>query len=341
VERASERVRLRDVARHAGVSSTTASAVLTGRHTEMRISAATQLRVREAAVELGYRPNLAARNLRMRTSRIVGLVSDTIAADPYAGEMLRGALAAALAHDRLLVIAESAGDRRTEDDLVRGMVDRQVDGLVYGCFSTREVELSELVRGVPVALLNCLADPLPGPAVVPDEEQGGREAARGLLDAGHRAGIHLVGRRPRTLFAARERSRGIQTELRAAGVQLAGTVDCEWTPQDARVAVGELVSRARPSALICLNDRIALGAYQAVQEAGLRIPADISVVAFDDSVLADWLQPGLSSVALPHHEMGRLATDLLIKGDRHPVVHRIGMLLRHRDSVSSPAPGSG
>jgi LacI family transcriptional regulator len=334
---AGERVRLRDVARLAGVSPTTASAVLTGRHVEMRIAESTQQRVREAAAESGYRPNLAARNLRLRTSRIIGLVSDTIAADPYAGEMLRGALAAALSHDHLLVIAESDSDRRTEDDLVRGMVDRQVDGLVYGCFSTREVELSELVRSVPVTLLNCLADPLPGPAVVPDEVQGGRATARCLLDAGHRDGIHLVGVRPRTVFAARERSRGIRAELRSAGVALAGTVDCEWTPQDARRAVGALLARGRPKALICLNDRIALGAYQAAQEAGLRIPDDLSVVGFDDSVLADWLVPGLSSVALPHHEMGRLATDLLIKGDRHPAVHRIGMLLRHRDSVAAPA----
>jgi LacI family transcriptional regulator len=338
---AGERVRLRDVARLAGVSPTTASAVLTGRHVEMRIAGATQQRVREAAAELGYRPNLAARSLRMRSSRLIGLVSDTIAADPYAGEMLRGALAAALSHDHLLVIAESDSDRRTEDDLVRGMVDRQVDGLVYGCFSTREVELSELVRGVPVTLLNCLADPLPGPAVIPDEVQGGRVAARCLLDAGHRGGIHLVGDRPRSVFAARERSRGIRAELQAAGVAPPGEVDCDWTPQDARLAVGRLLARVRPSALICLNDRIALGAYQAAQEAGLRIPDDLSVVAFDDSVLAGWLAPGLSSVALPHHEMGRLATDLLIKGDRHPAVHRIEMLLRHRDSVAAPAAGRG
>jgi LacI family transcriptional regulator, galactose operon repressor len=330
------RVRLRDVAKEAGVAQSTASAVLNGRAAEARIAPPTQERVRAAAAGLGYRPNLAARNLRSHTSRIVGLVSDAIAAEPYAGEMVRGAYASALTHDRLLVIAETDGSRSVEDDLVRGMLDRQIDGLVYGCLSTRRVQLSAAVTELPVVLLNCLADPLPGPAVIPDEVEGGREAARGLLAAGHRDGIYLIGRRPRSVLAGIRRLRGIRTELDAAGVQLAGLVDCEWTPASGRAAVTDLLAATRPAALICLNDRIALGAYQAVQEAGLHIPSDVSVVAFDDSVMADWLQPGLSSVALPHHEMGRLATDLLIKEDRHRAVHLVAMLLHQRASIGPP-----
>src|SRR3954451_11338907 len=191
------RVRLRDVAKRAGVAPSTASAVLNGRAEEARIAPPTQKRVRVAAAELGYRPNLAARNLRSHTSRIVGLVSDAIAAEPYAGEMVRGAYAAALTHDRLLVIAETDGSRSVEDDLVRGMLDRQIDGLGYGCLSTRRVQLSTAVTGLPVVLLNCLADPLPGPAVVPDEVGGGREAARGLLAVGHRDRVYVIGRHPR------------------------------------------------------------------------------------------------------------------------------------------------
>lgn len=331
------RVRLRDVARHADVAPSTASAVLSGRGEQARIAPATQQRVRAAAAELGYRPNLAARGLRSRTSRIVGLVSDAIAAEPYAGEMVRGASASAVTHGRLLVIAETDGSRSVEDDLVHGMIDRQVDGLLYGCLSTRDVTLSDAVRSLPVVLLNCLADPLPGPAVVPDEVEAGREAARGLLEAGHRTGIQVIGRH-HDVFAGRLRLRGIHEELAAAGCALAGTVDAEWTPDGGRGAVGRLLERERPAALICLNDRIAVGAYQSLDRAGLRVATDVSVVAFDDSVVAGWLQPGLSSVALPHHEMGRLAADLLIKGDRHPVVHRVGMLLRHRDSIGPPAP---
>jgi LacI family transcriptional regulator len=331
------RIRLRDVAQRAGVAPSTASAVLNGREVEARIAPATQERVRAAAEELGYRPNLAARNLRSHTSRIVGLVSDAIAAEPYAGEMVRGAYASALTHDRLLVIAETDGSRTVEDDLVRGMMDRQIDGLVYGCLATRKVALSAAARELPVVLLNCVADPLPGPAVVPDEVGGGREAARGLLAAGHRDGIYVIGRRYRDVFAGRQRLRGIRAELAAAGCAPAGLVDCEWTPEDGRAAVAGLLARTRPRALICLNDRIALGAYQAIHQAGLRVPWDVSVVAFDDSVMAGWLQPGLSSVALPHYDMGRLATDLLIKDELHRTVHLVGMPLRHRDSIGPPA----
>src|ERR1700749_2677177 len=151
---ARHRVRLRDVALRAGGAPSTASAVLNGREVEARIARPTEARVRPGAAELGSRPTLAARNAGSRTSRIVGLVSDAIAAEPYAGEMVRGACASAVTHGRLLVIAETDGSRSVEDDLVRGMADRQVDGLVYGCLATRKVELSAAVRELPLVLLN-------------------------------------------------------------------------------------------------------------------------------------------------------------------------------------------
>lgn len=336
-----ERVRLQDVARRAGVSRTTASFVMTGRDEEQRIAAATRLRVLEAAEELGYRPNLAARALRTKSTRTIALVSDSVTTEQYAGEFVRGVLDAAMTHGHLLVIAETEGDAHTEGVLLRGMADRQIDGLVYASLFTKTVAPSVVVDQQPLVLLNCLTQPLRAPAVVPDEVGGGRAAARALLAAGHRDGVHLVGERPRHLFAARERGRGVRAELATAGVRLAGTVDCRWSPPPAHDAVRRLLRRTRPTALICLNDRIAMGAYQALQDAGLSVPGDVSVVSFDDSELARWLRPELTTVALPHHEMGRLATDLLIKGERQPLVHRVAMTIRHRGSVGAPAPRPG
>lgn len=329
------RVRLVDVALRAGVSRTTASFVLSGR-TDMRISEAAQERVRQAAEQLGYRPNLAARSLTTKSTHTIGLISDTIATRQYAGDFIRGINAAALERDHLLVIGETEGDPELQGRVIRGMLDRQVDGLIYGTEFTRQVELAAFDQH-PVVLLNCLSSPMQGPAVVPDEYNAGRAAARTLLAAGHREGIHLVGERPRSLFAARERSAGIRAELSRDGVSLAGTVDCKWEAEPAYAAVRNWLDRGgRALALICLNDRIAFGAYQALREAKLVVPYDVSVVSFDDSELASWLRPQLTSVALPHYAMGYRAAELLLTGSREPEVHRIEMPLRERSSVSRP-----
>jgi LacI family transcriptional regulator len=334
-----QRATLLQVAQRAGVSRSTASFVLAGRHVDMRISDDARQRVLRAAQELDYRPNLMARSLRTKVTKTIALVSDTLASDPYAGRAIQGALAAAVAHGHLLFIGETEGDPVIEEKLISDFLDRQVDAFVYASMFTRYVRLPKLLRGRPVVLLNCLtrAAKPSHHAVIPDEVRAGRSAAEVVAEAGHRDSIHLVGDAAHNVFAGRERLAGIREGLAAAGSKLAGTIGCDWWPDSAYEAVSQaLAGGLRPRVLICLNDRIALGAYQAVQEAGLRIPSDVSVVAFDDSVMADWLQPGLSSVALPHHEMGRLATDLLIKEDRHRAVHLVAMLLHQRASIGPP-----
>ena len=117
------------------------------------------------------------------------------------------------------------------------------------------------------------------PAIVPDEVTGGRDAATALISAGHAERIHLVGESPKHVVPAQQRLSGIGAALAEAGSRLAGQVDCTWWPESAYDAISAfLAGGAKPSALICLNDRIAFGVYQAITEAGLRIPDDISVV---------------------------------------------------------------
>jgi LacI family transcriptional regulator len=332
------RVTLLDVAKHAGVSRTTASFVLTGRR-DMRISVDAEQRVMRAARELNYRPNLMARGLRTSLTHTIGLISDTLATEPFAGEIVRGALATALHHRHLLFIGETEGDPAVEERLVQDMLDRGVDGFLYAAMFTRQAKLPTALRGHPHVLLNCLTRDRTATAVVPDERTAGRAAAQLLLDAGHRDGIQLVGASPVSVFAAKERLAGIEEALAAAGSRLAGKVACEWWPDSACGAVATLLSRgARPTALICLNDRIAFGTYQALQEAGLSVPGDVSVISFDDSDLASWLRPALTSLALPHVELGRRAVELLLDADRKPGVERIAMPLHARESVAAPHP---
>ncbi|BDH56801.1 LacI family DNA-binding transcriptional regulator [Tsukamurella sp. PLM1] len=333
------RVTLADVAREAGVSVTTVSFVLSGRE-GMRITESTADRVRAASERLGYRPDLAARSLRAQSTMTLGLVSDTIGSEPYAGYMVRGAIEEASATSRMVILAETEDYSSDGADLVEAMLDRRVDGLMYGAMYTREVVPPARLSTVPHVFLNCLPDKLTGPAVIPDEMTAGRTAAGALLRAGHRDGIHHVGGRqisalhPDGIYAGHQRLRGIEEELAAAGIELASTVECEWIPEEGRRVVAALLKSTMPSALICANDRTAFGAYQALSDAGLSVPHDVSVVSFDDSQLAGWMRPGLTSVALPHREMGARAVDLLVAGDLVPVVHEVPMALVERGSIA-------
>jgi LacI family transcriptional regulator len=332
-----KRVTLADVAARAGVSPAAASFVLSGRD-DMRIAPETQERVREAAEQLGYRPNLAARSLRTGRSGTIGFVSDLVTSTAYAGEMVRGAMEASRQGGSLLYIAETLGDGDEEDQLLRGMLDRQVDGFILASMFTRRVTIPEALKGHPLVLLNCLADGFGGPYVLPDEEQAGRDAAQLLLETGHHDQIYVVGGRPprHAPVALRERSKGVAAVLRKAKVKAAGTlVLADWQPEHGRVAVRDLLqSGARPQALICMNDRIALGAYQALSAFGLEVGNDVSIVSFDDSELAGWLEPGLTSIGLPHAEMGTAAVrHLLDPSGAHEV--RIPMPVVQRASICS------
>lgn len=337
---AGSRVTMADVARRAGVSPTTASFALSGR-TDMRISDATREKVVAAAADLGYRPNVTARSLRTKSSRTIGFVSDTITTTPFAGEVIRGALDAAREQDHLLFITETGGDRDVESGLVNGLLDRQVDAVIYAAMYTHYVTPPPELHGRRVVLLNCLAPGFDAPSVIPDEIGAGRTAGRALLAAGHTSGIWAVGGHqalpctPDGVFAGLERMRGLQEVLRDAGAGLDGVVECDWGAEDGYREVRRLLADGRRlRALVCATDRVSFGAYQALAEAGLAVPQDVSVVSFDDQDLASWLKPSLSTVALPHHELGRRAVELILGGDPLDAsTHRVPMPLRERGSI--------
>jgi LacI family transcriptional regulator len=161
-----------------------------------------------------------------------------------------------------------------------------------------------------------------------------------LLDAGHREGVCLIGAGPRLRdgpadsVAAVERLIGI----RETGLKIAGARACaEWQPEEGLAATQSLLAEHRPKALICLNDRLALGAYQALNDAGFSVPDDVSVVSFDDHPIASWMRPKLTTVALPHYELGRKAVEVLFaqmgEEGEPGQVHRVAMPVRHRESV--------
>jgi len=328
---------LSDVAARAGVSVTTASYVVNRRSTEMRIGADAVARVQAAADALSYRPNRSARNLRSASTATVGVVSDQVASGSFANQMLTGAAAAARQHKHLVVIGESEGDPGTEALLIEEMLDRQVDGILYATVMHSAVTVPDALLDERVVLLNCrdVEDRLP--AVVPDERAGGRTAAATLLEAGVRDDIWLVGGRSLPCAVAGTlREEGISETLAEVGTALAGRLDCPWAVVPAFEEVGRLLDAGTaPRALVCLNDRIAMGAYEALTEHHLRVPHDVAVVSFDGSDLAGWLRPSLSSVQVPYRELGATAVETLL--DRRSGVQEVSMPLVRGHSTGRPA----
>lgn len=327
---------MKDVADRAGVSRSTASFVINDRQ-EMRISGETQERVRRAARELDYRPNFAARALATRMTRTIAFLSNEVATDGYAGELITGALLQAIEAEHLLFVGEFVGDPSLRTQLISDLLDRQVDGFVYASTFTRTIDVPDALLQRRAVLVNCVDDRMRTACVIPDDRTAGVTAATHLLDLGHRRDVHLVGETPTHLLAATERLAAVVGTLEDAGVALAGQIDTKWWPESAYEGVATaMASNHPPRALICMNDRVALGAYQAIKEAGADIPGDVSVIGFDDSHIASWLRPQLTSIAIPHRALGRRAVELLVSGNVELETHRLPMRLRPRASTAPP-----
>lgn len=309
------KVTLRDVAARAGVSRTTASYILNGLSGQAGISPDTEKRVREVAAALGYRPNRNARSLRTATTTTIGVITDYVASGMFASEMLAGANMAARRADHLLVIGESEGDANARDLLIDEMIDRRVDGIIYATRTALRTVLPARLAGTRAVMLNCYDPDRPVPSILPDDRTGGRSAAGILLAAGVCTDVFTVGETPANDgVAGPRRLAGIKERFAEEGHAIAGTIECLWDPGPAYDAVLAWLRRGnRPKGLICMNDRAAVGTYQALRDQGLDVPGDVSVVSFDGSVVASWLRPRVVSITLPLRSMGALAVERLLR----------------------------
>ncbi|NEM92020.1 LacI family DNA-binding transcriptional regulator [Galbitalea soli] len=339
---ASKRVTLADVARLAGLSPTAASMILNGRP-DTRLSQDAHDRVNAAAATLGYRPNVAARGLRTDKTRTIGFISDVVATTRFASGLIKGALDAAEAAGHVMLVMETGGEPARETEAIGAVLDRQVDGIVFATMRARELYVPDLPLGTNAVMLNA-TNPNHSTAVLPDELRGGRDAVELLVRAGHRDGIALIGQNDEV---ERDVFRSATVARRIAGIRSA-MADHDlafiaeqsiwlWEPEDGYLATKTLLdTRDDVRALLCMNDRVAFGAYQAIAERGLRVPDDISIVSFDNDELAAYLRPGLTTIALPHEAMGRRAVELLL----HPTESGeilVPMPIVERHSISAPS----
>lgn len=336
------RVRMADVAARAGVSTATVSMVLNGVNST-RISPQTQQRVREAAEAVGYKPNSVARSLRTQQTRLVGLISDTIATTPFAGRMLAGANDVAREQGHLVILVDTERDAAAERQALHALNGQRVDAVIYACMWHRVVDVPE---GLPddAVLLDCVAAAGGRAAVVPDERAGGMAAVRELVAAGHRRIAFLDAEERFDLVASRLRYEAYLEVLAEAGIEPDPALHVRAEPvagggREAARRLLELPVRRRPTAMFCFNDRMAMGAYAAAHHCGLSIPGDLSVVGYDDQQLvAAELDPPLTTVALPHYEMGRWAMEVALglRQAEVDVPHLMPCPIVRRDSVSPP-----
>lgn len=302
---------MQDVAVHAGVSRTAVSLVLNNRRS-VAIAEETRRRVLNSASELGYRFNAGARALANQRSDWYGLVTEIVTA-PFAVDIIKGAQDRAAHDDRYLLIASTESDPAAETAAIERLLEQRVAGLVYAATWHRAVRVPDAALEVPTVLVNCFDVEGRLPAIVPDEVTGGRRATERLLKAGHRR-IGLLNLDP-DIPATVGRRQGYRDALQHAGVQIveAYEVSGHATADGGFEAAMQLLALSEPpTAIFCANDRMAMGAYDAIKESGLRIPDDVAVVGFDNQeLIAGFLRPALTTIALPFQQMGAQGVSML------------------------------
>ena len=314
-------VRLRDVAAHAGVSVRTVSNVV---NDFQYVAPATRAKVQASIDALGYRPNVAARNLRRGRTGLLALVVPEIDS-PYFAELAARTVRIAEDDGWTVLIDQTDGDAGRERRLVRGERSQLVDGVIFSPWSLSAEELASRSDATPIVLLGEHAGVPPVDHVVIDNVTAAAEAVAHLA-AGGRTRIAAIGVPPMLANeTARQRQLGYRRALEAAGIPLRAELEIPVTSlhrSEGHRAMAELLaSGAAPDAAFCFSDELALGALRAVVDAGLRTPADIALVGFDDVEDGRFAVPRLSTVAPDKDAIARLALQSLrdrLAGDESP-----------------------
>ncbi|MFJ3585547.1 LacI family DNA-binding transcriptional regulator [Streptomyces sp. NPDC090127] len=327
----------RDVARAAGVSQATVSLVL-GDKWRGRVSERTADAVREAARELGYRPNLAARNLRLGRTRTALLVVPALTNEFFA-RVYTGAATVAARHGFGVVLYPSPdGVGPAKDPFASARA--ALDGIIA---SSMAADALKAFHGTDLPLVMLDSDPSDTAAAAHvnlDIADGMRQVAAHLLDLGHRRFVHLASAVPSWTFDVRAAALA-DTLGAAAGEATVRTVRAPLDVAGARAAAESALTGPgpRPTALICDDDILAAGACKAVRRLGLRVPEDVSVTGFDDLALATAVEPELTTVRLPAERIGEhgMAALLAVLAGRSPEPGDLPVTLMARGS-SGPAP---
>jgi DNA-binding LacI/PurR family transcriptional regulator len=304
-------VSIKDIARLAGVSHSTVSRALRG---SPLIPPATTERIQRIARESGYTASAVARSLVTRRTQALGVVVTSIA-DPFNSDLVDGIEEMANQHGYSVILATSQANPQREMAVVRSFGERRVDGILIASSRVGSLYLSMLEElKIPIVLVNNQHESEFAHSLSVDNSNGAYQAARHLLDLGHRRiaylGDHLG------LHSDRERYAGWQKALSERDVTLDTNLVVYGNGKldGATAAAQKLFGRDQgPTAVVCYNDVSALGLLKVAEEHGIGVPVNLSVTGFDDIVFAAWTRPSLTTVRQPRCEMGRKATEMLLK----------------------------
>jgi DNA-binding LacI/PurR family transcriptional regulator len=317
------RVTLREVAAAAGVAMSTVSRSLSG---DAQISDATRERVTAVAEAMGYVPDAAARSLAVRSSRTLALLLPD-ATDPVHGVVIAAVERAAEAEGYTVIVANSGGEAQRERQAIREFTAHRADGIVVMGSVLDPEAVAALLRPSPVVFLNSErlgrdGDPtmLPAGCFRPDERDGMRQVAEHLVAGGRRRIAFVQAERPATGPLRVRALREALAALPSGGGARGGTAvvaEIAYDP-DARVDVARHVAASGADAVVCYDDRVAIGLLDAFRTLEVRVPDEMAVVGFDDIPFAELANPRLTTVNQPAAEMGAIAiaalTDAIATG---------------------------
>lgn len=319
-----------DVAAKAGVSQSTVSLILNG-SPGVRFSEATRKKVQEAAAALGYHLVQRIATRKPDDAKVIGFVVDDLSSDPWMALAFEGARGKAEEYGLTLMLAVTGEAQEQTNEVLDRMTALSPLGLIYGTILTRRLVPPKALFDWPSVLVNCFDADRSLPSVVPADFLGGRTATERLIRAGRRRIAMINGQDG--IDTSRDRLRGYREALNSNDLPFdqALVQPGNWEPSTGYDGTRVLMALPQPpDAIFCANDMMAMGCFDALRELGLRIPEDISVIGFDDREQAQFMRPGLTTLTLPHHEMGAIAVELLMD--------RVGGLDRKHNQIKVECP---
>ncbi|SEG28715.1 HTH-type transcriptional repressor PurR [Vibrio hangzhouensis] len=303
---------IKDVARLAGVSTTTVSHVI---NKTRFVAEATQEKVMAAVDELNYAPSAVARSLKCNSTKTIGMLV-TQSTNLFFSEVIDGVESYCYRQGYTLILCNTGGVYEKQRDYIRMLAEKRVDGILVMCSDLTEELLEMLDRqsDIPKVIMDWGPESSQADKIIDNSEEGGYLATKFLIENGHTDIACLSGHLEKAV--CQERIVGYKRALAEAGIEmkedriLEGNFECDT----AVIAANRIAAMEdRPTAIFCFNDTMALGLMSRLQQLGVNVPEDISVIGYDNIELAEYFSPPLTTIHQPKRRVGKNAFEILLE----------------------------